>query len=320
MVYFNGLATDPRYAPELLPLLVGEQARNGTYRYAPDGSFGEAVERARERARWGNTDEAWRTLMNALPLWEPLGPDHLAPLAWVADPLLGPLLTPERGEELLSTPRGGQRGAAPSPAAGTDPGGLAWLAEPDPGNRRTSYDDKAVMAVGRAGLGWSFAFDAEPAPFIGQRFVSPAGAASEGTRAVVVWGGLRAWHGEPFFHLSVARDGIEDYAFTYEDGEIRTSGAIPQALEPGRFFGRPKEDSGVERALLEAVGEEFGVRLPRHSLMRGRMHTFTTRSWTRPPGDGETYSVVRLDWGPALVADGNGPERCGPSGAGPTGG
>lgn len=385
MVYFDGLVTDPRYAPELLPPLVGEQAansyrddstlkhhlrggdeelvsrayatleqvRNGTYRYTPGGPFGEAVERARELARWGDTDEAWRTLMRALPLWEPLGPDHLAPLAWVADPLLGPLLTPERGEELLSTPRGGQQGAAPSPAAGTDPGGLAWLAEPGPGSRRmayrfvlvegvgpedlpgrlgdegatlkepmtlwdacrardnrtefSSYDDKAVMAVGRAGPGWSFAFDAEPAPFDGQRFVSPASAASEGTRAVVVWGGLRAPHGKPFFHLSVARDGIEDYAFTYEDGEIRTSGAIPEALEPGRFFGQPGVDSAVEQALLAAVGEEFGVRLPRRALVHSRMHTFTTRSWTRPPADGERYAVVRLGWGPTLVADSDGP-------------
>jgi hypothetical protein len=383
MVRFEGLAVDPRYAPELLPPLVGEQAahsyyrddstlkyhlrgddeelvsrayaileqmRNGTYRYAPGGPFGEAVERARELARWGDTDGAWRTLMDALPSWEPLGPDHLAPLGWVADPLLGPLLTRERGERLLSTPRGGQRGAAPSPAAGTDPEGLAWLAEPDPGNKRTSYrfvlvegvepvdlpgrlsdagtalkepvplwdayrmrddkrefssyDDRALMAVGRAGPGWSFAFDAEPAPFGGRRFVSPAGAASGGTRAVVVWSGLRAWHGRRHFHLSVARDGIEDYAFTYEDGEIRRSGAIPEALEPGRFFGRAEEDSGAERALLEAVGEEFGVRLPRHALTHSPMHTFTTRSWTRPPEDGETYSVVRIGWGPALVADG----------------
>lgn len=140
MVYFDGLATDPQYAPELLPSLVAEhaahsyrddstltfhlrgadddlvslayatldQVRNGTYRYTAAGPFGEAVERARELARWGETDGAWRTLRNALPLWEPLGPDHLAPLGWVADPVLGPLLTPERGRELLSTPRGGQ--------------------------------------------------------------------------------------------------------------------------------------------------------------------------------------------------------------------
>jgi hypothetical protein len=319
MVYYDGLVTDPRYAPELLPPLVAEhaahsyrddstltfhlrgadddvmslayglleQVRSGTYRYSAAGPFGEAVERARELARWGDTDEAWRTLRNALPLWEPLGPDHLAPLGWVADPVLGPLLTPERGRELLSTPRGGQTGEAPEPTARLDPDGLAWLAEPDPGNNRTayrfvlvegvepeelpgrladgdgtalnepmtfgearytsphsqressSYDDRALMAVGRAGTGWSFAFDGGPAAFHRQRFVSPAAAAGVGTRAVVVWSGLRTRHGEPFFHLSVARDGVEHYAFTYADEEIRKSGEIPRTLDPSRFFGEP---------------------------------------------------------------------------------
>ncbi|MET9870237.1 SMI1/KNR4 family protein [Streptomyces sp. NPDC006386] len=375
MVYFDGLVTDPRYAPELLPPLVAEhaahsyrddstllfhlrgadedlvslahatldQVRNGTYRYAPAGPFGEAVERARELARWGDSDGAWRTLTDALPLWEPLGPDHLAPLAWVADPLLGPLLTPERGRELLSTPRGGQEGEAPPPGAGLDPGGLAWLAEPDPGNNRTSYrfvlvegvgpeelpgrladgdgavlnepmtlwearrgslgsrqefssfDDRALMAVGRASAGWSFAFDGDPAPFDQRRFVSPAAAAGAGTRAVVVWSGLRSWHGEPFFHLSLALDGVEQYAFTHADGETRRSGEIPRALDPSRFFGGAPEDSAeVERSLLEAVGGEFGVSLPRHAIVNGRLHTFTTRSWTRPPRDGETYAVLRI--------------------------
>lgn len=169
----------PQYAPELLPPLVAEhaahsyrddstltfhlrgadddvvslayatldQVRNGTYWYTAAGPFGEGVERARELARWGDTDGAWRTLINALPLWEPLGPDHLAPLGWVADPVLGPLLTPERGRELLSTPRGGQAGEAPRPAAGLDPSDLAWLAEPDLGNNRTSYRFVLVEGV-----------------------------------------------------------------------------------------------------------------------------------------------------------------------------
>lgn len=375
MVYFDGLVTDPRYAPELLPLLVAEHAahsyrddstlkfhlrgadedlvslayatlervRGGTHRYTAAGPFGEAVERARELARWGDTDGAWRTLMDALPLWEPLGPDLLAPLGWVADPLLGPLLTPERGRELLSTPRGGQTGGAPGPTAGLDPGGLAWLAEPDSGNNRTSYrfvlvegvepeelparladgdgtvlnepmtlwdarhrlprnrrefssyDDKALMAVGRAGTGWSFAFDGDPAPFDRQRFVSPAPAAAAGTRAVAVWSGLRAWRGKPFFHLSVARDGVEEYAFTYADEEVRRSGDIPRALDPNRFFGAPEDAAEAERPLLEAVAGEFGARLPRHAIVNGRLHTFTTRSWTRPPGDGETYVVFRMN-------------------------
>lgn len=386
MVYFDGLVTDPQYAPDLLPPLVAEhaahsyrddstlkfhlqgadddlvslayttldQVRNGTYRYTTAGPFGEAVQRARELARWGDTDGAWRTLMNALPLWEPLGADHLAPLGWMADPVLGPLLTPERGRELLSTPRGGQAGGTPRPTAALDPGDLAWLAEPDPGNNRTSYrfvlvegvepeelserladgdadgtvlnepmtlrearrvsprnqgefssyDDRALTAVGRAGTGWSFAFDGDPAPFDGRRFVSPVAAASGGTRAVVVWSGLRARHGEPFFHLSVARDGAEQYAFTYADGEIRQSGEIPRALDPSRFFGDLADGAAVERSLLDAAAREFGASLPRHALVNGRLHTFATRSWTRPPRNGESYMVIRMDQGDARRPDG----------------
>lgn len=146
MVYFPGLVTDPRYASELLPPLIAEhaarshddavltdhlrgadealmsraramldQVRAGTYRYTAPGPFGEAVDRARELARRGDTDQAWRALIDALPLWQPLGPDHLAPLGWVTDPLLGPLLTPERSRAFLSTPRGGpaRRGVLP---------------------------------------------------------------------------------------------------------------------------------------------------------------------------------------------------------------
>ncbi|MFF2010225.1 SMI1/KNR4 family protein [Streptomyces sp. NPDC058195] len=398
-VRLEGVVTDPRYAPDLLPALVSghatasygdgsalmfslrgaddgvvssaramlERMRDGTYRYEAAGPFGEAVERARERARWGDGDGAWRTLMDALPEWLPLGPDHLAPLGWVADPLLGPLLTPERGRELLSTPRGGQRGEPPVRSAALDPDGLAWLADPESRDGRrsyrfvlvedvepkdlperladrngdgdgsgsgsgsgsgvvlddpmtcdealrhslqgrrefSSYDDKALVAVGRAGARWSFAFDGNPARFDPLRFVSPAATAGTGTRAVVVWGGLRTRHGEPFFHLSVARDGAQEYAFTYADGEIRRTGEIPPALDPDRFFGSRRttgtaeeDEAGgggaEERLLLEAVSGTFGAGLPRHALTRGRLHTFTTRSWTRPPGDGETYAVISL--------------------------
>jgi hypothetical protein len=385
MVLFEDVVTDPRYAPDLLPPLVAEQAahshrsdstlrfslrgadrdlvslayatldevRSGAYRYTAGGPFGEAVERARELARWGDSDGAWRALIDALPLWEPLGPDHLAPLGWLADPLLGPLLTQERGRELLSTPRGGQAGAVPGPATGRqagavagpaaalDPGGLAWLAEPDPGDNRVSYrfvlvegaepqelparladdgatlgapqtrwearrealddrrefspfEDRALMSVGRAGTGWSFAFDSDPALFDQRRFLSPAEAASvDGSRAVVVWSAQRTHH-QPSFHLSVARDGAEQYAFTYAEGEIRRSGEIPRALDPSRFFGDRADDAEAERAVLEAVAEEFGVSLPRHALVAGRLHTFTTRSWRRPPRDGETYTVIRV--------------------------
>ncbi|MGA4800443.1 SMI1/KNR4 family protein [Streptomyces lavendulocolor] len=374
-VSFGPAGRGPLYAVEQLPVLVADHAahaygddslagtlrgadddlvslahamldrmRDGTYRCTVAGPFGEAVERARELARWGDTDEAWRTLMDALPSWEPLEPDHVAPFGWVADPVLGPLLTPERGRELLSTPRGGWTGRPAEPAPRLDPDTLRWLAEPDPGGTRTSYrfvlvegvrpeelpglladgddavlsapmtrweashrsahgrvafssrDDRALMAVGRAGPGWSFAFDGAPAPFDRHRFVSPAAAAAAraGTRAVVVWCGLRAGGGQPFFHLSVARDGTEQYAFTYQAGEVRRSGDIPRALEPDRFLsGREADATDAEGALLEAVSEEFGTRLPRHAIVRGRLHTFITRSWKRPPREGETYLVIR---------------------------
>jgi hypothetical protein len=158
----------------------------------------------------------------------------------------------------------------------------------------SSYDDRALMAVGRAGTDWSFAFDGDPAPFARQRFVSPAAVAGAGTRAVVVWSGLRTGHREPFFHLSVARDGAEEYAFTYADGEVHRSGEIPRSLDPSRFFGASKDTAAAERSLLEAVAREFGASLPRHAIVNGRLHTFVSRSWTRPPRDGETYMVIRV--------------------------
>ncbi|MET8603537.1 SMI1/KNR4 family protein [Streptomyces rubiginosohelvolus] len=382
---YEDLAIDPRYAPELLPPLVAEhaahrhrddstlnyrlsgatddvvtlahtlleQVRSGTYRYTAAGPFGEAVERARESARWGDTDGAWRTMFDALPLWQPLGPDHLAPLGWVADPLLGPVLTPERGRALLSTPRGGQPGEPRTAGADrSDPEGLSWLADPDAPGDHTSYrfvlvegvepqdlpgrltdeegavldepmtsfeahsrwlrgrrefssfDDRALVVVGRAGARWSFAFDGDRPRLAPQRFVSPAAAACADARAVVVWGGLRDGFGDPFFHLSVAKAGAELYAFTYADGEVRRTGPIPPALDPDRFFTSPEEPAGTEavirteRALLEAIAGEFGVHLPRHAIRWGRLHTFTTRSWTRPPQDGETFTVTRFECGP----------------------
>ncbi len=381
---YEDLAIDPRYAPELLPPLVAEhaahrhrddstlnyrlrgatddvvtlahtlleQVRSGTYRYTAAGPFGEAVERARESARWGDTDGAWRTMLDALPLWQPLGPDHLAPLGWVADPLLGPLLTPERGRALLSTPRGGQPGEPRTAGADrSDPEGLSWLADPDAPGDHTSYrfvlvegvepqdlpgrladeegaaldepmtlheahmrslrgrrefssfDDRALVVVGRAGARWSFAFDGDRPRLAPQRFVSPAAAACADARAVVVWGGLRDGHGNPFFHLSVAKAGAELYAFTYADGEVRRTGPVPPDLDPDRFSTSQEERAGTgavirtERALLEAIAGEFGVHLPRHAITWGRLHTFTTRSWTRPPQDGETFSVIRFEWG-----------------------
>ncbi|WP_281201855.1 hypothetical protein [Nocardia coubleae] len=40
--------------------------------------------------------------------WQPRTPDHIAPVALLADPVLAYSLTPERGRALLSQPRGGR--------------------------------------------------------------------------------------------------------------------------------------------------------------------------------------------------------------------
>ncbi|WP_406347612.1 SMI1/KNR4 family protein [Streptomyces sp. NBC_01547] len=389
------LAADPRYLPEVLPVQAMAPAReewrtggdghwlgmmaargvpretaeavlgalrDGTHRYAPPGPWGRAVDAARESSRWGATDAAWRILRDAVGLWEAPGPELIAPIGLLADPLLGPLITPERGREVLATPRAGRNGPAPErvpvpdrpPVSGRvpdlDPPGLAWLTEPEPApNRRPldgyrciwvegidparlpaligdegaeltgptdrhaarrgsgpyardgrgrggaePWEDRAVVAVGRAGDGWAFAFDGD-SPHLNHLFLSPAQAASPAGRAVVVWRDpRRSYPGEhpDTFHLSVAERGEELYAFTVRGTEIRSTGAIPEALDPARLF-RPEDPAPVnELRVLEALHAELGLSLPRFALTRGRLHTLTTRSWTRAPRAGETFAYA----------------------------
>ncbi|MFE3543885.1 SMI1/KNR4 family protein [Nocardia sp. NPDC059177] len=55
------------------------------------------------------TDPAalWQALEAAMKHWQPRTPDHIAPVALLADPVLAYSLTPERGRALLSTPHDG---------------------------------------------------------------------------------------------------------------------------------------------------------------------------------------------------------------------
>ncbi|MER7053340.1 SMI1/KNR4 family protein [Streptomyces sp. NPDC000351] len=159
---FGALVADPRYTDELVPVMalthvrerhhspvnsrfvlgaetdeavaaaaeaILARVREGSHRYAPDGVFGAAVAEAREAARWGDTDSAWRTIRAALPSWSPPGPDLLAPLGLLGDTVLGPVVTPERGRELLATPRAGRPGTLPDPVLDLDPPGLCWLTD-----------------------------------------------------------------------------------------------------------------------------------------------------------------------------------------------
>ncbi|WP_151770245.1 SMI1/KNR4 family protein [Streptomyces abyssomicinicus] len=372
---FHGLLDDPRYSADLVPALVaaengmrgrpsditrrmlaarvpGAEASvldpmtDGTYRYLPPGAFGEAVTLARELARWGDIDAAWRMLLAALPAWVQPGPELIAPVGLLGDPLLGSLITPERGLELLATPRAGGSGPAPDLAGDLDPPGLTWLTESSPGwqaptgyrcvwvegvepaglpeligeegaemgdlvdagrirlvRRRDEeaqpWEDRARAAVGRGGEGWAFAFEPHPPSGPHERYVSPAVEASHGSRAVVVWSTPTRYPGgsPAVFHLSVAEDGVEQYAFTVRGTEIELSGVAPETLDPDRLFTPGEQDGSShgqtgERRALAAISGEFGLHLPRFALTRGRVHTLTTRSWAREPRKGEAYAYI----------------------------
>ncbi|MFD5774563.1 SMI1/KNR4 family protein [Streptomyces fungicidicus] len=126
--FLLGAATDDGVTDAADAILAA--VRDGSYRYAPDGAFGEAVAEAWASARRGGTDTAWRLIRAALPSWSPPVPDLLAPVGLLGDPVLGPVLTRERCLELLATPRAGRPGPVPDPVPDLDPPGLCWLAEP----------------------------------------------------------------------------------------------------------------------------------------------------------------------------------------------
>ncbi|MET9483560.1 SMI1/KNR4 family protein [Streptomyces sp. NPDC006638] len=138
------------FRDELTALLDGRPGGGeggGLLPYEPEGPFRRAVDTAREQARWGDTDGAWRTLATAVGTWEPYGSERIAPVGLLADPILGPVITPERGRYLLETPRGGGQGGgeARGPGGGQGDGqgrgewdaaglvsrevGLSWLAD-----------------------------------------------------------------------------------------------------------------------------------------------------------------------------------------------
>ncbi|WP_433731845.1 hypothetical protein ACQP0C_07465 [Nocardia sp. CA-129566] len=50
----------------------------------------------------------WHALESAMTQWQPRTPDHIAPIALLADPVLAYSLTPDRGRALLSKPRSGR--------------------------------------------------------------------------------------------------------------------------------------------------------------------------------------------------------------------
>ncbi|MFE4546571.1 SMI1/KNR4 family protein [Streptomyces sp. NPDC056785] len=102
------LAGQPAFqAPDEPPIRTGPIVvtlyAGGGPRPEPDPMSDPAKVRT---ARAGLCDEAWPELRAALRLWHPVCEDHIAPISLFADPVLAQLITPDRGREILATPRG----------------------------------------------------------------------------------------------------------------------------------------------------------------------------------------------------------------------
>ncbi|WP_131736107.1 SMI1/KNR4 family protein [Actinomadura roseirufa] len=135
----EGFLADPLFAEEFLPLLFVEHAQNasrGHNSILQSAMLGERPEihlviadyqarlrRSGQPLSYGNPefdslvraalaahrhdpDALWDRLKAALPQWRPRTADHIAPIVLLADPILAAAITPERGRELLSQPRG----------------------------------------------------------------------------------------------------------------------------------------------------------------------------------------------------------------------
>ncbi|MFE0176003.1 SMI1/KNR4 family protein [Streptomyces sp. NPDC059002] len=259
---------------------VLEQIRQRTYAYVASGPFGRAVEEARELARWGDTDGAWRVLAATVPRWEPYGEDHVAPFGLLGDPLLGPLVTPERGRQLLTTPRGGRAPATPSPSPAAEGkaalDGLGWLARRPAGEPpREAYRFVLVEGIRpeelaeRFGTGplepvaseadlWGLRFSGQrerrgPLARIGAQagwsfaFASNPWPGDDADRlthpGTDLSHGTRAltvWWAPGLFHFACAEDGEQRYAFTVHGSRREQTGTLPAALSPDHLFPNPE--------------------------------------------------------------------------------
>lgn len=135
----DGFLTDPLFTEEFVPYLFDDDARTNRPHHSstlalamigerpeimrmvaehrprfqtrvPEMTYGnpefdEPVRRARA-AHAGDSDALWVAIRDAMPSWRPRTADHIAPVALLADPVLRTAITPERGRELLSAPRG----------------------------------------------------------------------------------------------------------------------------------------------------------------------------------------------------------------------
>ncbi|MFD2420853.1 SMI1/KNR4 family protein [Amycolatopsis pigmentata] len=94
--------------PEIMRMIAEHrprfQARVPEMTYG-NPEFDEPVRRARA-AHADDGDALWAAIRDAMSSWRPRTTDHIAPVALLADPVVKAAITPERGRELLTAPRG----------------------------------------------------------------------------------------------------------------------------------------------------------------------------------------------------------------------
>ncbi|RST07706.1 SMI1/KNR4 family protein [Streptomyces sp. WAC07149] len=287
---------DPRpHRPED-PELDGyrRRYRDGVHRAWEDG----ALERARDLARWGDPEEAWRVLAEeALPRWRPVGDGHVLPVELMADPFLRPLVTSERAARILATPRPGTAvPAGPGPAGPGDPGSLLesgpgpssrWIgfargttprelalrlgADPDSvgpclgsmgSGRHSAYEDRdrlGVLHVGVAEDGWSFALEADTGR------AEPGGAPFAG---VELWrespaGPVQFRYADPEGRVVWSLTAPPGAPYDPE-GPLERGGSEPGLLDAGlAAAGLLRADGrvpGRDPGLVAAVARHFGLR------------------------------------------------------------
>lgn len=72
--------------------------------------FGHAMSVAGVHAKRGELERAWSILEGHVRHWWAVDHAQVAPVELLVDPVLAPLVTTERAEQILRTPRGAEAG------------------------------------------------------------------------------------------------------------------------------------------------------------------------------------------------------------------
>ncbi|WP_405731056.1 SMI1/KNR4 family protein [Streptomyces sp. NBC_01537] len=321
----------------VLPVLamLAEQGRHGYQetdrilddhrRRIADGTLrpleGEAAARARELAIRGDPEGAWRVLATeALPAWRPSSHSHVIPVELLADPFLGPLVTPERAGRILRTPRPGS--PVELGTAGRSEDGIAWLLEStswgrppylvtfahgmdarelvlrigaDPGTvmppsvaasravmRLADGQERGCLRAGTCGNGWSFAIE-NTTDRAGDAAVNPI-------PGVTLW---RESSIAPLHFVYVDEQERTLCALTATAQGLEQGGAQPglldAALNESGAFASDASTRGIR--MLKAVERHFGLTLPRDAVERHRLPVFRTPRRPRPEPSGPVLSL-----------------------------